>query len=74
MAETYKGMEPLPGFTDINTEVEQSYPGIRYIFDRMLLSKAPPDIYNEIAGQRDEFPIEAAIVIPDSETGYLRTL
>lgn len=45
-------------------ELEAKFPGLRRIFDKMLMTYAPPDIYRELMEDLIEFPIDAAIAIP----------
>lgn len=78
MVETKNGMEPLPGFpslrqfeTQRNAELEHKYPGLRDIFDHFLQAQVPSYIFDIAIKNRKEFPIDAAIVLPNVNTGFL---
>lgn len=80
MSQIYKGMNSLPGFPNglleaqYNRALEAQYPGLKEIFDNFLLvNKAPGDIRKDIIEDRNEFPVEAAIAVPD-ETGRLQVI
>ena len=66
----------LPGFESLDAtfdaDLEARYPGLKDIFDNfLLLNKAPGDIHDEIYYDRNEFPFQAGIAVPDSATGRL---
>ncbi|MDB5182390.1 MAG: Cytidine and deoxycytidylate deaminase zinc-binding region [Candidatus Saccharibacteria bacterium] len=72
--EKFQGMEPLPGYPDINEVLELQYPGLKDIFDSFYsVLNAQPNWRDEIMFDRNEFPFEAAIAVPD-ENGRLITL
>lgn len=64
----------MPGLIDavkddqirFDREVEDRYLGIQRVFDNFVLKDCPPDIYRELAEDREEFPVLAAILRPQT--------